>query len=249
MLAKLRPRLTYANVVSTACLFIVLGGTAVAAGGINSIGGLQIRPNAVGESEIKKNAVGAAEVKKNAIGASELKKAAVGAAELKQSAVTSDKIKDGALQLKDIAQGQIPSGPQGQKGSEGDVGPTAGAANSDGTDVGSLNVNSGVSTTVNVPVTSRLFIQGIVSYFANCGAGNTGPMSIGLVLDGVYVSGSRRDVTVLQNLNSQGGELSTIAVVPNVSAGNHTVRVTSALGNCAGSTGAFSKVGAIALGG
>ena len=115
--------------------------------------------------------------------------------------------------------------------------------------MGSLNVNTGATTTVNVPVTSKLFIQGIVSYTANCGAGNTGPMSIGLALDGVYVTGSRRDVNVIQSLNGQGGELSTIAVVPNVSAGNHTVRVTSALGNCAGSSGAFAKVGAIALGG
>jgi hypothetical protein len=38
MLSKLRPHLTYANVVSTACLFVVLGGTsyAVATGSIDS---------------------------------------------------------------------------------------------------------------------------------------------------------------------------------------------------------------------
>ena len=130
MLAKLRPRLTYANVVSTICLFIVLGGTAVAAGGINSIGGLQIRANAVGASEVKKNAIGEAEVKKNAIGASELKAAAVGAAELKAGAVTSADIQDKTLKLADFDVKELPpgptgpTGPQGLKGPEGDAGAT-----------------------------------------------------------------------------------------------------------------------------
>lgn len=44
MLSKLRPRLTYANVVSTLCLFIVLGGSAYAAA---TIGTAQLKDGAV----------------------------------------------------------------------------------------------------------------------------------------------------------------------------------------------------------
>ena len=49
------PRLTYANVVSTACLFILLGGGAYAAThlGRNSVGSKQIRRNAVTSPKVK----------------------------------------------------------------------------------------------------------------------------------------------------------------------------------------------------
>jgi hypothetical protein len=51
---KLRSHLTYANVVSTACLFVVLGGTsyAVAAG---SIGSGEIKNNSVLSKDIRNN--------------------------------------------------------------------------------------------------------------------------------------------------------------------------------------------------
>jgi hypothetical protein len=148
MLAKLRSHLTYANVVSTICLFVVLGGTAVAAGGINSIGAIQLRANAVGESEIKKNAVTASEVKKNAIGASELKASAVGAAELKRGAVTSDDIQDKTLRLSDFDVKQLPPGPQGLRGPEGDPGATDVRTYSSAQDV--CNVQ-GCESVANVP--------------------------------------------------------------------------------------------------
>jgi len=51
MLSKLRPRLSYANVVSTVCLFIVLGGTsyAVATGSIDS---REIKNNTVRSKDV-----------------------------------------------------------------------------------------------------------------------------------------------------------------------------------------------------
>lgn len=49
------PRLTYANVVSTVCLFILLGGGAYAATRLakNSVGSRQIRRNAVTSAKVK----------------------------------------------------------------------------------------------------------------------------------------------------------------------------------------------------
>ena len=55
MLSKFRPRLTYANVVSSACLFVVLGGGAYAATTLpkNSVGNKQLKNNAVGAPEVR----------------------------------------------------------------------------------------------------------------------------------------------------------------------------------------------------
>ena len=55
MLGELRTRLTYANVASTICLFIVLGGGAYAAATLprNSVGAKQLKKNAVNSSKIR----------------------------------------------------------------------------------------------------------------------------------------------------------------------------------------------------
>jgi hypothetical protein len=66
MLARLRPRLTFANVVSVLALFIALGGSAYAA--------LKLPKNSVGSKQIKKNAVTSAKVKNGTLTASDTKK-------------------------------------------------------------------------------------------------------------------------------------------------------------------------------
>jgi hypothetical protein len=87
---QIRKRLTYANVMSSMAVFLVLGGaTAYAALGKNT----------VGSSQLKKNAVTTAKIKKNA--------------------VTSSKVANGSLVSGDFAAGQIPAGPQGPQGPAG----------------------------------------------------------------------------------------------------------------------------------
>jgi hypothetical protein len=69
-LKHLRPRLTYANVMSTLAVFLVLGGaTAVAAShlGKNSVGTKQLKKSSVTAAKIKKNAVTTAKIKNNAV--------------------------------------------------------------------------------------------------------------------------------------------------------------------------------------
>jgi hypothetical protein len=55
MLRKLRSRLSYANVMSSIAVFIVLGGSAYAATKLpkNSVGASQIKTGGVGSSEVK----------------------------------------------------------------------------------------------------------------------------------------------------------------------------------------------------
>lgn len=75
-----RKRLTYANVMSSIAVFLVLGGaTAFAA------------------SQLGKNSVGSKQLKKNAVTAAKLKKNAVTGAKIKPGAVTGTKIEEGTL--------------------------------------------------------------------------------------------------------------------------------------------------------
>src|SRR3954451_16870916 len=57
MISKLRSHITYANVVSTMCLFILLGGGAYAAGKVklpkNSVGAKQLKKNSVRSKKVK----------------------------------------------------------------------------------------------------------------------------------------------------------------------------------------------------
>lgn len=66
---QLRKRLTYANVMSSIAVFLVLGGaTAIAAGlAKNSVGPKQLKKNAVTAVKIKNNAVTAAKIQNGAI--------------------------------------------------------------------------------------------------------------------------------------------------------------------------------------
>jgi hypothetical protein len=84
-LQKTRGRLTYANVISSLCLFLLLGGGAAYAAS-------QLGKNSVGKKQLKANAVTTAKIKKNA----------VTAAKIKNGAVNGEKVADGSLTGADI---------------------------------------------------------------------------------------------------------------------------------------------------
>jgi hypothetical protein len=67
----MRAKLSYANVVSTLCLFILLGGTAYATLSLpkNSVGTKQLKPNSVTGSKVKNGSIAALDLKSNAIAA------------------------------------------------------------------------------------------------------------------------------------------------------------------------------------
>ncbi len=82
---SIRKRLTYANVMSSIAIFLVLGGaTAFAAS--------QLGKNSVGTKQLKKNAVTVAKIKKNAVTAAKIKVNAVTGAKIQDGAVTGAKV-------------------------------------------------------------------------------------------------------------------------------------------------------------
>jgi hypothetical protein len=92
---RLRGKLTYANVVSSICLFLLLGGGAAVAAG-------QLGKNSVGSKQLKKGAVTAAKIKNGAITGPK-----IGA-----GAVTAAKVADGSLtgaQIDASTLGRVPS--------------------------------------------------------------------------------------------------------------------------------------------
>ncbi len=90
----LRQRLSYANVMSTLCLFLLLGGVAYAATlPRNSVGTRQLKPRAVNNSDIRGNAV------------------------------TSGKVRNGTLLTRDFARGVLRRGATGARGPTGPAGP------------------------------------------------------------------------------------------------------------------------------
>ena len=93
-------RLTYANVVSTIALFLVLaGGAAYAA---------KVAKKSVGPSQLKANAVTTAKIKANAITTRKIKRNAVANAKIKDGAVESEKIADGSVSFTDLDSTTMP---------------------------------------------------------------------------------------------------------------------------------------------
>lgn len=87
---QIRKRLTYANVMSSIAVFLILGGaTAVAA---KKIGSKQLKANSVTTGKIKRGAVTTAKLKNGLITTSKLADGAVTNPKLLDGAVTSNKV-------------------------------------------------------------------------------------------------------------------------------------------------------------
>jgi hypothetical protein len=94
----MRSKLTYSNVMSTLCFFLLLsGGAAYAAS--------QLGKNSVGSRQLKKNSVTTAKIRKNAVTSAKIKNNAVTEAKIKADAVTSAQINDGAVTFADLGTG------------------------------------------------------------------------------------------------------------------------------------------------
>jgi hypothetical protein len=93
-------RLTYANVVSTLALFLVLaGGAAYAA---------RVPRKSVGPRQLKANAVTTAKIKANAVTTRKIKRNAVASAKIKNGAIETEKIADGSVSLNDLNSSTMP---------------------------------------------------------------------------------------------------------------------------------------------
>jgi hypothetical protein len=128
--SQIRKRLTYANVMSSIAVFLVLGGaTAFAA------------------SSLGKNTVGSKQLKKNAVTAAKIKNASITTSKIKGGAVTGAQIANGAVTGAQIANGAV-TGAKVNLGSLGKV-PSAVTADSAATATNATNAtNAGNANTV-----------------------------------------------------------------------------------------------------
>ena len=96
---QIRQRLTYANVVSTLALILVVGGATAIAARVpkHSVGPHQLKSNAVTTPKIKANAVTTRKIKKNAITAIKIKDKAIKNEKLDDNSVTTSKIVNGSV--------------------------------------------------------------------------------------------------------------------------------------------------------
>ena len=108
-LSKLRAHLTYANVMATTAVFMVLGGGAWAASNIprNSVGPPQIQANAVGASEIASDGVGSKEVAAKAIGGQQIAPQAVGGSDIRAGSISARQIAPDAVGGQELARASV----------------------------------------------------------------------------------------------------------------------------------------------
>ena len=96
----IRRRLSYANVVSTLALFLVLaGGAAYAA---------KVAKKSVGPSQLKANAVTTAKIKANSVTTRKIKRNAIANAKIKDGAIESAKLADGSVAMTDLDATTLP---------------------------------------------------------------------------------------------------------------------------------------------
>jgi hypothetical protein len=95
-----RPKLSYANVVSTLALFIAISGAgayAVAKLPDNSVGEFQLRSGAVTAKKIRKNAITAPKIKAAAVKQGKIANGAITAAKLTQGSVAGSSLQEGSV--------------------------------------------------------------------------------------------------------------------------------------------------------
>jgi hypothetical protein len=103
-------RLTYANVVSTLALFLVLAGGAAIAAKVpkKSVGPSQLKAGAVTTAKIKANSVTTRKIKRNAVSNAKIKDSAIEGAKIQNGAIDGAKIADGSVTDDDINEASLP---------------------------------------------------------------------------------------------------------------------------------------------
>jgi hypothetical protein len=108
MIAAVRKRVTYSNVIATMALFIALGGVAVAAGlPRNSVGPKQLKRGAVTAAKIRKQAVNSAKLAPKSVIAGKLAENSVGPGNIGNGAVTTAKLAANSVIASTIKNGVI----------------------------------------------------------------------------------------------------------------------------------------------
>jgi hypothetical protein len=136
-LKQIRKRLTYANVMSSIAVFLMLGGaTAFAA---TKIGANEIKANSIKTGKIVKEAVTAGKIKNGAVIESKIGDGAVTTNKIADNAVTSGKIADNAVTTTKIANDAV-TGDKVKESTLGEVPSASNATTVGGVSAGALTV-------------------------------------------------------------------------------------------------------------
>ncbi len=95
----MRPKLTYANVMATIAVFVVLGGASYAA--------VKLPKNSVGSKQIKKNSVTTTKIKNGTVTGPKIANGAITGAQVKEGSLTGANVQDGSLSGTDINQASL----------------------------------------------------------------------------------------------------------------------------------------------
>lgn len=220
MLSRFRTRLTYANVVSTICLFVLLGGSAVA---------LDVVPFAE-KAGFAKRAGKAKKAKK----ARKAKKAGkVDGLSASQTPQAGKLLAlDGSTKFPASV---LPNGLDGTKGDKGDTGPTYGfTVGGDSAPAVADREAVYAPTNFTLPTSGKLYVSARVSQLNSC---DTGDLKYGLYVDDVPVPGSGRSVE--SGVGSAYRYFELAGVTGTLAAGTHQVKVglDCYLGNYSGGGG------------
>ena len=108
---QIRKRLTYANVMSSIAVFLVLGGGAAIAAKIvlpkNSVGPKQLKKNAVQNTKLAANAVTGDKIADGSVATADLADAAATLAKLASNSVDGTKLVDGSVSTADLADAAV----------------------------------------------------------------------------------------------------------------------------------------------
>jgi len=108
-LKQIRRHVTYANVMSSLAVFMILGG-ATAFAAIQKVGANEIKANSIKTGKIVKEAVTEGKIKKNAVTESRIADGAVTANKLADNAVTTPKIANEAVTTGKLANEAVTTG-------------------------------------------------------------------------------------------------------------------------------------------
>jgi hypothetical protein len=114
MLARVRSRLTYANVTATIALFVALGGTAYAAATIgsddvidNSLRSEDIKNETLRGGDLATNTIGSTRIIDDTLTADDIKNGTIGSSDIAANSLGGGRIADNSLKAADIDEGSL----------------------------------------------------------------------------------------------------------------------------------------------
>jgi hypothetical protein len=166
---RLRPKLTYSNVIATIALFVALGGVATAATSLprNSVGSKQLRNGAVDTKKLRKNAVRKNKIAPKAVTLGKLGPQAVAPWNLGNGAVRTNKIANQAIRASNIHNNVVTTNKLNNNAvTQQKLAPdSVGAGNVQADAVGPANIRAnsvGTATLQNGSVTADKLVDGLL---------------------------------------------------------------------------------------